>query len=118
MLIEDFKRYFDMANIDISIAKPTTELSNYDYWNKTRVAHLTGFNNFGKTMTLIFTENCRLSDIFRFTDLSDFNNIEEVLFELNGVIIRDVEFDDISYMSFNDRCFCFSTDFDNIPERK
>jgi len=114
MLIDDFKKYFNLDNMDLSYGnKPTIELSNYDYWNKTRVAYLNGFDASGKTMTLHFIENCKLSDIFRFDNLSDFDNVDEVLFKLNGVIVKDVEFDD---MSVSDRCYCFSTNFDDIPE--
>ena len=58
MLIDDFKKYFNLDNMDLSYGnKPTIELSNYDYWNKTRVAYLNGFDASGKTMTLHFIEN-------------------------------------------------------------
>lgn len=115
MLINDFKKYFNFDDMDLSYGnKPTIELSNCDWWNKKRIAYLTGFDAFGRTMTLIFTENYSPLNIFRFDDLSDFNNIDEVLFQLNDIIIRDAEFDDVSV---SDRCFCFSADLDDIPER-
>lgn len=65
-------------------------------------------------MTLVFTEDYDPLNIFRFDNLSDFDNVDEVLFKLNGVIVKDIKFVDVSV---NDRCFCFSANLDNILER-
>lgn len=115
MLIDDFKKYFNFDDMDLSYGnEPTIELSNYDYWNKRRDAYLTGFDAFGRTMTLVFTEDYDPLNIFRFDNLSDFDNVDEVLFKLNGVIVKDIKFVDVSV---SDRCFCFSANLDDIPER-
>lgn len=61
MQIDDFKRYFNINDLDLSYGSlPTIELSNYDYWNKRRDAYLNGFDASGKTMTLHFIENCQI----------------------------------------------------------
>lgn len=114
MLTDDFKKYFNFDDMDLNYGnEPTIELSNYDYWNKRRDAYLTGFDDFGRTMTLVFTEDYDPLNIFRFDNLSDFDNVDEVLFKLNGVIVKDIKFVDVSV---SDRCFCFSTNLDDIPE--
>lgn len=74
---------------------------------------MTGFDAFDKTMTLVFTEDYNSLNIFRFDNLSDFDNVDKVLFKLNGVIVKDIEFDDVS---ISERVFCFSADLDDIPE--
>ena len=66
-------------------------------------------------MTLVFTEDYDPLNIFQFDNLSDFDNVDEVLFKLNGVIVKDINFVDASV---SDRCFCFSANLETIFQKE
>ena len=83
-------------------------LQHSEMWDKSRWGHVIDVKKEHLKITLVVSEEYCVDKIYKFTDLSIFDNVNEVVFEINGVEIDDFELVDISW---SDREFCFETDF-------
>lgn len=108
MNIIDFrKKFIDVMKDDDYPIKPSFELQS-GYFGSRRWATVYDLDISGDTLILKAKENIMLDEIYKFEDFSIFNSINNVVFKLNGTIIKDFKLVDIAW---SDRVFVFETDF-------
>lgn len=100
---ENFVDYINKDKI-----KATIELAHNEYWDKTRHAIVYDVSKSGRKIILHTNENYKLNSDFIFDNAELFDDIDEVVFELNGKEISKYALVDISW---GDKQFVFETDF-------
>lgn len=100
---ECFVDYID--NYEISA---TIELAHCEHWDKTRYAIVYDVSKSGRKLILHTNENYAFISDFIFDSTDLFNDVDEVVFELNGKEISKYALVDISW---GDKQFVFETDF-------
>lgn len=107
MDISYFKEHF-VDYIDNHEISATIELAHCEHWYKTRYAIVYDVSKSGRKLILHTNENDAFVSDFIFDSVDLFNDIDEVVFELNGKEISEYTLVDISW---GDKLFVFETDF-------
>lgn len=110
MNIDFFREKFIdvMKRFPAILSSATIELMHCEYWDKSRWATVTKVTKNGDKIILSLIEEYSPKDFYKFTDMSIFDGVKEVIFELNGKEIDEFDLVDIS---LSDRIFVFEADF-------
>lgn len=100
---ENFVDYLSKDKINATI-----ELAHCEHWDKTRYAIVYDVSKSGRKLILHTNENNAFVLDFIFDSVDLFNDVDEVVFELNGKEISEYTLVDISW---GDKLFVFETDF-------